>query len=112
MRIFACLYLLLASSVSGQSTTEASPAVVHEDGGYCGVQSADFVNYSFGGKYRVAGQEGCDLGEGQVECLCAPDFSDNQRLSGWKWQCGDTVKFGPIPGKVRVHVSVEQSFSP
>lgn len=73
-------------------------AASFEEGDACGVTSRDFLNYDFASNYTVAG-EGCTLGN-ETGCYCAPDFSDNAALSDWKWQCNDTVKFGPVEGKV------------
>jgi hypothetical protein len=69
------------------------------EGDSCGVKSSDFFNGYFVGDYLVAGAEGCTLGDGQTECYCAPDLTDGQSLSEWKWQCNGVVQFGPAEGK-------------
>lgn len=82
-----------------------APVAAIKEGDKCGVTSADFLNYRFGGDYLVAGENGCTLdtadGTGEVDnCYCSPNYGDGDRLSEWNWQCGsDAVKFGPIEGK-------------
>eukprot|EP00978_Attheya_sp_CCMP212_P014633 scaffold37399_cov54-Attheya_sp.AAC.2 len=82
-----------------------------QDGDSCGVESSDFVNDFFAGEYRVAGTSGCNLGLAddvtrlgddltQTGCFCAPDFDDQDSLSAWKWQCNNSVNFGPVAPKV------------
>jgi hypothetical protein len=77
-----------------------------QNGDSCGVRSSDFVNDFFAGEYRVAGTSGCnleladDVGSTQTGCFCAPDFDDQDPLSAWKWQCNDSVEFGPVAQKV------------
>mmetsp|Transcript_6739 Transcript_6739/g.8808 ORF Transcript_6739/g.8808 Transcript_6739/m.8808 type:complete len:222 (-) Transcript_6739:1322-1987(-) len=69
------------------------------EGDACNVQSSQFFDDSFQGEYLFAGDAGCTLGE-KTGCYCAPDFDDETNLSGWKWQCNKSVKFGPVEGKV------------
>ena len=74
----------------------ASGASVFQDGDTCGVTSSDFLTYSYRSEYLVAGQTGCTLGgDGSEGCFCAPDLSDGESLSEWKWQCNNSVAFGP-----------------
>jgi hypothetical protein len=70
-------------------------------GDSCGVTSKDFLNYDYQSDYLVSGQEGCNLGQ-DTRCFCAPDLADGESLSEWKWQCNDSVTFGPnvTAGKV------------
>lgn len=83
-----------------------------KDGDSCGVMSADFLNPLFEGSYLVAGEAGCTLESGDSGCHCAPDFADGQSLSEWKWQCNNTVTFGPAEGKVcPATVPVEPGFA-
>jgi hypothetical protein len=70
-----------------------------QEGDKCGVNSQDFFKVGFGGDYRVAGGEGCDLGFGHADCFCGVDYDDSDRLSEWKWQCNGAVEFGPATGK-------------
>jgi hypothetical protein len=69
-----------------------------QDGDSCGVKSSDFFKVDFGGDYRVAGP-GCDLGNGNEDCLCGVNYDDSDRLSEWIWQCNGKVQFGPAGNK-------------
>lgn len=77
----------------------ASSVAAFQDGDPCGVTSQDFMEAEYLGDYRVAGA-GCSLSDGGEECFCAPDLADAENLSEWKWQCGETVQFGPKNDKV------------
>lgn len=90
-RITASIALLLVGGASAQ---------VFSEGDSCGVKSADFFKDDFAGDWLVAGANGCDLSSQEQGCYCAPDLNDNDRLSDWKWQCNNSVKFGPIEGKM------------
>lgn len=69
------------------------------EGDYCNVTSRDFVNPNFLSEYTVAG-DGCTLEDDtKSSCFCAPVLNNDEALSDWKWQCGGTVNFGPVPGK-------------
>lgn len=77
----------------------APNAFAFQNGDTCGVKSSDFLTYDFRSDYLVAGEEGCTLGE-DTHCYCAPDLNDGESLSEWKWQCNNTVNFGPsVPEK-------------
>jgi len=76
----------------------ASAAAIKQ-GDTCGVESKDFMEAEYLGDYAVAGA-GCSLSDGGEKCFCAPDLSDEENLSEWKWQCGDNVQFGPKNDKV------------
>jgi hypothetical protein len=75
-------------------------AQVFSEGDSCGVKSADFFKDDFAGDWLVAGANGCDLSAQEKGCYCAPDLNDSDRLGDWKWQCNNSVKFGPVEGKV------------
>ena len=89
MMLVLAMTAVHAAAVSGAS-------VVFQDGDTCGVTSSDFLTYSYRSEYLVAGQAGCTLGgDGSQGCFCAPDLSDGESLSEWKWQCNNSVVFGP-----------------
>jgi len=77
----------------------ATSAAAFKQGDACGVTSADFMESEYLGDYAVSGP-GCALSDGGEECFCAPDLSDSENLSEWKWQCGEDVQFGPKGDKV------------
>jgi hypothetical protein len=95
MRFFSTAFSfgILASSLLAAEGT-------FQNGDSCGVKSSDFVNDYFAGKFLVAGTSGCNLSDDETGCFCAPDFDDQDPLSEWKWQCNDSVDFGPVDGKV------------
>ena len=69
-----------------------------QQGENCGVNGADFLSPNFLGNVSVAGN-GCVSGSDK-NCLCAPNFDDEQSLSYFLWQCNGSVEFGPKNGKV------------
>jgi hypothetical protein len=66
----------------------------------CGVDGSKFLDFSFGGSYRVSGAPGCTL-EGQTGCYCAPIVGDGDPTANWIWQCESlhNIEFGPKGGK-------------
>ena len=74
--------------------TFAVAAASIQAGDTCGVTSTDFLQYSYQSEYLVAGEAGCTLGD-DTGCFCAPDLDDGESLSEWKWQCNNSVDFGP-----------------
>ena len=92
----SCLPTLLVAWALLARITEGG----FQDGDVCGVIGSDFMNDDFSGDFLVAGAKGCTFGDLQEGCYCAPDFVDKVSMSEWKWQCGETVKFGPAEGKV------------
>lgn len=89
------LALVAASSAAHAATTSTT----FNEGDSCGVEMSNFLEDDFLGSYTVAGT-GCTLADGADTCFCAPDLQDGENLSQWKWQCGDTVQFGPQNEKV------------
>jgi hypothetical protein len=92
MKIFSSRYTVFAVVAVSSGFTEPCAAV--QNGDACGVSSSDFLTYDFRSDFLVAGEEGCTLGE-DTNCYCAPDLNDGESLSEWKWQCNNSVKFGP-----------------
>jgi hypothetical protein len=98
MKVFSSS--LTVSVVLVVSSTSTTPCVAVQNGDTCGVSSSDFLTYDFRSDFLVAGEEGCTFGEA-TNCYCAPDLNDGESLSEWKWQCDNTVIFGPsLPEKV------------
>ncbi|KAG7353581.1 hypothetical protein IV203_002936 [Nitzschia inconspicua] len=75
-------------------TAHSAVFAAFRNGDTCGVSSQDFLNYNFQSDFLVAGEEGCTLGD-DTHCYCAPDLSDGESLGEWKWQCNNSVQFGP-----------------
>ena len=73
-------------------------SAVLQEGENCGVDGGDFLLENFTGNVVVAGK-GCASGN-NTNCLCAPNFDDQQSLSEFLWQCNNAVEFGPKNGKV------------
>lgn len=90
----------ITTAITAYLLVVGASAQVFSEGDSCGVTSADFFKDDFKGDYLVAGTFGCDLSGVEQRCYCAPDLEDNDRLGEWKWQCNNSVKFGPIEGKV------------
>jgi hypothetical protein len=86
-------YFVLCAVMSARVIDAAS----FQEGDTCGVSSTDFLTYDFRSEFLVAGEKGCTLGE-STNCYCAPNLSDGESLSEWKWQCNGSVKFGPTGG--------------
>ena len=88
--------MMVAVHPAAAAASEAGSTTVFQDGDTCGVTSSDFLTYSYRSEYLVAGQAGCTLGgDGSTGCFCAPDLTDGESLSEWKWQCNNSVVFGP-----------------
>lgn len=85
------LAALVATTSAGSAAVSASS---FQNGDACGVSSRDFLTYDFRSDFLVAGEQGCTLGE-DTNCYCAPDLGDGESLGEWKWQCNNSVKFGP-----------------
>jgi hypothetical protein len=92
MMISSSYFTLFAVVVALSIST--TPCAAVQNGDSCGVSSSDFLTYDYRSDFLVAGEEGCTLGE-DTNCYCAPDLNDGESLSEWKWQCNNSVKFGP-----------------
>lgn len=92
-------HALIALAAIFGSASASHPPIKEFDS--CGVLSSNFLNDSFEGKYRVAGNPGgCALeGSEEANCFCGPEIDGEERLSEWIWQCGDNISFGPVEGK-------------
>ena len=105
MRFVSSMLLATVLLVASTFTAGASSGV--QIGDTCGVNGADFLDATFAGEFRVAGETGCtiDLATG---CFCAPKIGDEDQLGEWIWQCNSQspsqdeqlVPFGPAPGKI------------